>query len=105
MPVDDVAAAEHMKKHGLCYLRNEATRRLPSMDPKVTMHDFATRREWAWRVSDVLFTALSLWLASGRRMRFLDATFDDALFARLANSLRDGHWLGAYDKLTLAKVP
>ncbi len=38
-------------------------------------------------------------------MQFLDATFDDRLFARLANSLRDGEWLGAYDKLTLAKGP
>lgn len=31
--------------------------------------------------------------------------YDDALFVRLARSLAEGRWLGAYDALTLAKGP
>ncbi|HET6949261.1 MAG TPA: hypothetical protein VFI47_02740 [Acidimicrobiales bacterium] len=34
-----------------------------------------------------------------------DSPHDDGLAARLAGSLVTGHWLGAYDQLTLAKVP
>lgn len=58
-----------------------------------------------WVAADAAVAAFSFWLASSRRMQFLDATFDDRLFARLADSLRSGEWLGAYDKLTLAKGP
>ncbi len=38
-------------------------------------------------------------------MQFRNAEWDDLLFVRLANALRDGHWLGSFDKLTLAKGP
>ncbi len=58
-----------------------------------------------WAAADLLVAVVSMWLASSRRMRFLDAAFDDRLFAKLANSIRDGHWLGSYDNLTLAKGP
>jgi hypothetical protein len=34
-----------------------------------------------------------------------DSPHDDGLFAKLAGNLVDGHWLGVYDKLTLAKGP
>ncbi len=60
----------------------------------------------AWRgFADACTALLSMWLTSSRQLLFLDAPFDDRLFARLANSLRDGQWLGAYDKLTLVKGP
>jgi hypothetical protein len=35
----------------------------------------------------------------------LDLPHDDSLFARLAESIADGQWLGPYDQLTLAKGP
>ena len=68
-------------------------------------HDVPGQSRPAWHLFDILIAAFSLWLASARRLQFLAATFDDQLFGRLANSLRDGQWLGAYDKLTLAKGP
>lgn len=58
-----------------------------------------------WLLLDLLVAGLSLFVATSRRMQFLDAPWDDQLFARLANSLRDGNWLGPYDKLTLIKGP
>lgn len=47
---------------------------------------------------------LSLWLRSAYPVRAIGgAGHDDYLFVRLAISLRDGHWLGPYDNLVLAK--
>lgn len=65
----------------------------------------ARHRELRWLIVDALIALFSMWLASSRRLLFLDAAFDDRLFARLANSIMDGQWLGSYDKLTLAKGP
>ena len=47
---------------------------------------------------------LSLWLRSGFPLQALGgASIDDALFIRLADSLRRAHWLGSYSNVILAK--
>ncbi len=52
----------------------------------------------------VIIATWSLWVrASFPMLAISDAGFDDALFVRLARSLRSGHWLGDYDSLILAK--
>ena len=56
-------------------------------------------RQWLWWLT----AGGSLWLRSGFPTRAIAASFDDALFLRLAGSLGSGQWLGAYDKLTLVK--
>ncbi len=57
-------------------------------------------RQWLWWLT----AGGSLWLRSGFPTRAIAAaSFDDALFMRLAGSLGSGQWLGAYDKLTLVK--
>lgn len=53
-----------------------------------------------------LATLLSLGLSSTLSPRALGfALADDALFVRLAQSISDGQWLGAYDDFTLVKGP
>jgi hypothetical protein len=47
---------------------------------------------------------VSLWIRAGIPIHAITgATFDDQLFLRTATTLLNGHWLGAYDNLTLAK--
>jgi len=47
---------------------------------------------------------ISLWIRSGIPLIAVpDAYHDDAFFARTANYLLAGQWLGPYDKMTLAK--
>jgi len=51
-----------------------------------------------------LATFIALWLTSTLAPRALGfALADDALFIRLAQSMSDGQWLGAYDEYTLVK--
>ena len=57
----------------------------------------------AW-VSIVLVFAASLWIRQAfPTFAIGDGTYDDLLFVRLADYLRQGRWLGPYDNLTLAK--
>ncbi|MEO5676376.1 MAG: hypothetical protein ABIQ84_02420 [Usitatibacter sp.] len=57
----------------------------------------------AW-VSIVLAFAASLWIRQAfPTFAIGDGTYDDLLFVRLADYLRQGRWLGPYDNLTLAK--
>jgi hypothetical protein len=50
--------------------------------------------------------AIKLWLVSAQPLRaHADAGFDDGLFVNLARALLRGEWLGAYDRLTLARGP
>ena len=73
---------------------------------RLGLDDRMAKRSGArWAMADGLVVLVSMWLAGSRQMMFLDAVVDDRLFAKLANSIQDGHWLGAYDKLTLAKGP
>lgn len=47
-----------------------------------------------------------LWLALGQPLYAAPAApYDDRLFLQLATSLLEGHWLGPYNQLTLAKGP
>jgi hypothetical protein len=51
-----------------------------------------------------LATLIALWLTSTLAPRALGyALADDALFIRLAQSMTEGRWLGAYDEYTLVK--
>lgn len=51
-----------------------------------------------------LATLIALWLTSTLAPRALGyALADDALFIRLAQSMSEGRWLGAYDEYTLVK--
>lgn len=64
----------------------------------------ASRRPLALLLLVAAVAALSLWLRSGFPIHAIGgASFDDALFIRLAGSLRRAHWLGSYDEMTLAK--
>lgn len=57
----------------------------------------------AW-VAIVLASAASLWIRHAFPTYAIgDGTYDDLLFVRLADYLRQGRWLGPYDNLTLAK--
>jgi hypothetical protein len=56
-------------------------------------------------VAGLLLFLCSLVLRGLRPVIVRQAGYDDALFVRLADSLRSGHWLGTYDSLTLAKGP
>ena len=49
--------------------------------------------------------AFRLWLAAGfpKLLRYLP--HDDLFFARAANFMIHGEWMGAYDHMTLIKVP
>jgi hypothetical protein len=61
---------------------------------------YLSRLRWLW----LLIAAASLWLRTGfpiQALAFGEA--DDELFIRMARSITAGHWLGAYDNLTLAK--
>lgn len=52
----------------------------------------------------IAISAISLWLRTGFPAYDIgDAAYDDMLFIKLAGYLGSGHWLGPYDKLTLAK--
>lgn len=62
------------------------------------------RRVW-WFVA-VAAVALKFWLVAPQALVALEgATHDDRLFLVLADSIRAGHWLGDYNRLTLAKGP
>jgi hypothetical protein len=51
-------------------------------------------------------SAVKLWLAAGQPQYAIPAApYDDRLSLRLATHLLEGHWLGPYDQLTLAKGP
>lgn len=72
----------------------------PSMAAKPTM----SLQSPAAPLVVVAIAALSLWLRSGFPIYAIGgASIDDALFVRLAASLRRAHWLGAYNEVTLAK--
>lgn len=53
-----------------------------------------------------VLTILKLWLIQGQLLTaWGQALHDDMLFISLAAAIRDGHWLGPYNNLTLAKGP
>ena len=57
----------------------------------------------AWAIIGLAFVA-SLWIRLAFPINALgDGVFDDHLFVKLADYLRQGKWLGPYDNLTLAK--
>lgn len=57
-----------------------------------------------WLLASAALAAASLWLRMGFPAQAVaQAGFDDALFVRLAYALGSGEWLGAFDRLTLAK--
>jgi hypothetical protein len=59
-----------------------------------------------WFAAAVVLTIAKLWLAAAQPVFAIgNAGYDDALFLRLAESVRHGDWLGTYDHLTLAKGP
>lgn len=63
------------------------------------------RKRGTWPVATLL-VGIKLWLASDLHLTvFGFARHDDALFVRLARALMDGHWLGQYNDITLAKGP
>ena len=52
----------------------------------------------------LLIAAFSLWIRTGFPVYAIpNAAHDDGLFIRLARTLEEGHWLGLYNDLTLAK--
>lgn len=54
----------------------------------------------------MFLVAFKLWLVSAQEIFAIGfANYDDALFIRLADFLRQGKWLGPYDHFTLAKGP
>jgi hypothetical protein len=51
-------------------------------------------------------TLFKLWLFWGLRLHVESGqSFDDALYIRLANAIVNNEWLGAYNNLTLSKMP
>jgi len=57
---------------------------------------------WVWIAAALAVLKLSL-LRAQPLYAIGDAAHDDALFLRLARNIAEGHWLGSYDQLTLAK--
>ena len=54
----------------------------------------------------VVLSMLSLWLASGQMLTAsAGLARDDQLYLSLAQRIAGGHWLGAFDNVTLAKGP
>ena len=73
----------------------------------LTPSSSGNRNRWTSRfywIGLAAISAASLWLRTGFPLTAMPALqHDDRLFVRLAHSLAQGHWLGAYDNLTLAK--
>ncbi len=70
-------------------------------DSKATPRDISSK-PLAWGV--VATTLFSLWIRSGVLLVAAPIAYhDDAFFARTANYILSGQWLGPYDKMTLAK--
>lgn len=59
-------------------------------------------RWWLWVAGALVVLKLAL-LRAQTIYAIGDAVHDDQLFLKLARSIADGQWLGAYDQLTLAK--
>ena len=65
----------------------------------------ASSGRW-WFAAAITLTVAKLWLTAAQPVFAIGfAGYDDALFLKLAESVRHGDWLGAYDHLTLAKGP
>ncbi len=59
-------------------------------------------RWWLW--AGVLLTIAKLWLTRGQPVYAIGmAGHDERLFLALAENITQGHWLGTYDQMTLAK--
>ena len=59
-----------------------------------------------WFAAALALTVAKLWLTAAQPVFAIGPSgYDDALFLKLAESIRHGDWLGAYDHLTLAKGP
>ena len=70
---------------------------------RATAQQRGTTASVAWLVIGVAFV-VSLWIRQGFPIFAIgDGSFDDQLFVRLADYLRQGRWLGPYNNLTLAK--
>ena len=66
----------------------------------------SARAGWWWFSAAVALTVAKLWLTAAQPVFAIGPSgYDDALFLNLAESIRHGDWLGAYDHLTLAKGP
>ncbi len=59
---------------------------------------------WFWGLL-VLLALIKLWLVSTQTIVAMFRPHDDLLFLRLAQHIASGEWLGAYNSLTLAKLP
>jgi len=65
-----------------------------------------TRSGRWWFAAVIALTVAKLWLTAAQPVFAIgSAGYDDALFLKLAESVRHGDWLGTYDHLTLAKGP
>ena len=54
----------------------------------------------------IILTLFKLWLTRGQPVYAIGmAGHDERLFLRLAENIAQGHWLGDYDQMTLAKGP
>ncbi len=63
-----------------------------------------TSNFWFW--AGVLLTAVKLWLTRGQPVYAIGtAVHDDQLLLKMAESIINGEWLGAYTQMTLAKGP
>ena len=63
---------------------------------------------WPWLAGVVVLALMAgkQWLAADVGVTvYGNAAHDDALFVQQAHSIRDGHWLGEYNELTLSKGP
>lgn len=58
-------------------------------------------RHWMY----ILLSVLYFWLFRQQRVWVVHSPHDDEWFIRMATSIRDGHWLGSYNHMTLIKLP
>jgi hypothetical protein len=64
------------------------------------------RRPWLAGVAVLALIAGKQWLAADLGVTvYGNAAHDDALYVQQAHSIMEGHWLGTYNELTLAKGP
>ena len=58
-----------------------------------------------WPVVDSFLAIVGLWLAGTAPISFGGGTYDDLFYIRIATSVANGHWLGPFGQLTLARGP
>src|SRR5436190_24057108 len=53
----------------------------------------------------LIFACIKIWLISGEELIAREAWLDQAWFIKSAQNILSLHWLGPYDKFTLARQP